>query len=399
MPTRLGSYAPARVAVRYAFRDVGNRPRQSAGDRSHADPPDGRRGARDFHAADRRLDGAARGRHRRGHLVQVAPPGTRIDATPCIALRPGAGARQPRPAAAGAAPAAVRPGHGVAGQDGRQRGARQRQRRARQPEFTLKKSPAHLSGQRGGVGSTLAVYVDGIHWTEVPSFYGQPADAQVFVIERSPDQSVTTSASATASTARGCTSGTGNVVATYRYGSGAAEPAGRAAHDDRARQPNLARHPQPGRRRRRRRPEPPRDVKTDAPARCSPSGARSRPSTTRRSPRRRRASPGRRPTGPSTPPRSAPWSRSTSATTRAASPPPPQALAGSDDPNRPVAVAAAHADRRVAVGDLGGGRRPGGRRRGRRGHRRLHRRRDRSVQPRRRWASASGCTAASSTRR
>ena len=40
--------------------------------------------------------------------------------------------------------------------------------------FTLKKSPLTYLASGAGWSSTLQVYVDGIHWSEVPSFYGQP---------------------------------------------------------------------------------------------------------------------------------------------------------------------------------------------------------------------------------
>jgi hypothetical protein len=48
-------------------------------------------------------------------------------------------------------------------------------------EFVLQKSPLTYLPAGDSYKSTLAVYVNGIQWTEVPSFYGQPPDAQVFV--------------------------------------------------------------------------------------------------------------------------------------------------------------------------------------------------------------------------
>jgi hypothetical protein len=104
--------------------------------------------------------------------------------------------------------------------------------------YTLSKSP--LTYLAGGAASTLAVYVDGVEWQEVPGFYGQPPDARVFVVSRSPDQTVTTVTFGDGVNGARPASGTGNVVATYRYGSGAAAPpAGRLTTISQP-QPNLA---------------------------------------------------------------------------------------------------------------------------------------------------------------
>src|SRR5260370_310326 len=48
-------------------------------------------------------------------------------------------------------------------------------------EFVLQKSPLTYLPAGDSYKSTLAVYVNGIQWTEVPSFYGQRPDAQVFL--------------------------------------------------------------------------------------------------------------------------------------------------------------------------------------------------------------------------
>lgn len=48
-------------------------------------------------------------------------------------------------------------------------------------EFVLKNSPLTYLPAGDSYESTLRVYVNGVEWTEVPSFYGQPASAQVFV--------------------------------------------------------------------------------------------------------------------------------------------------------------------------------------------------------------------------
>jgi Baseplate J-like protein len=94
--------------------------------------------------------------------------------------------------------------------------------------FTLAKSPLTYLASGDGTASTLTVAVDQIPWQEVPSFYGQTASAHVFVVSRSPDQAVTTVTFGDGVNGARLTSGTGNVTATYRYGSGAAgPPAGR----------------------------------------------------------------------------------------------------------------------------------------------------------------------------
>jgi Baseplate J-like protein len=90
--------------------------------------------------------------------------------------------------------------------------------------FTLAKSPlTYLRGAAGPV-STLTVTVNQIEWQAVTSFYGQPASARVFVVTRSPDQTVTTVTFGDGINGARLPSGTGNVVASYRYGSGQATP-------------------------------------------------------------------------------------------------------------------------------------------------------------------------------
>jgi hypothetical protein len=90
--------------------------------------------------------------------------------------------------------------------------------------FTLAKSP--LTYLRGDTGpkSTLTVTVNQIEWQAVTSFYGQPASARVFVVTRSPDQTVTTVTFGDGINGARLPSGTGNVVASYRYGSGKVTP-------------------------------------------------------------------------------------------------------------------------------------------------------------------------------
>jgi hypothetical protein len=106
--------------------------------------------------------------------------------------------------------------------------------------FTLAKSPLTYLASGSGPVAALAVYVDGVKWEQVPSFYGQTANARVFVVSRSPDRSVTTVTFGDGVNGARLTSRTGNVVAAYRYGSGAAgPPAGRLTTISQP-QPNLA---------------------------------------------------------------------------------------------------------------------------------------------------------------
>ena len=67
------------------------------------------------------------------------------------------------------------------------------------------------------------MFVDGIEWLEVPSFYGQAGDAKVFVTKEDAEQKTHVLFGDGTSGAR-LPTGTGNVVATYRYGSGAEVP-------------------------------------------------------------------------------------------------------------------------------------------------------------------------------
>jgi hypothetical protein len=55
-------------------------------------------------------------------------------------------------------------------------------------EFKLAKSPLTYLPAGNGYKSTLRVYVNDAEWTEVTSFYGQPADASVFVTYEDDDQ-------------------------------------------------------------------------------------------------------------------------------------------------------------------------------------------------------------------
>jgi hypothetical protein len=105
--------------------------------------------------------------------------------------------------------------------------------------FPLSKSP--LTYLASGTGSTaaLTVSVDKTQWSEVPTLYNQPPRAQVYVVERAPDQTTTIRFGDGVNGSR-LTSGIGNVVATYRYGSGAASPPAGRLTTIVQKQPNLA---------------------------------------------------------------------------------------------------------------------------------------------------------------
>jgi predicted phage baseplate assembly protein len=95
-------------------------------------------------------------------------------------------------------------------------------------DFTLQKSPvtyfvdpASLSGDR--FSSTVRVWVNQLRWSEVPSFFGELADAQVFVTREDEDGKTHVMFGDGVNGAR-LPSGVNNVVASYRFGSGAASP-------------------------------------------------------------------------------------------------------------------------------------------------------------------------------
>lgn len=105
--------------------------------------------------------------------------------------------------------------------------------------FSLQRSPLTYLFNGTGISSTLEVYVGGIAWTEVPSLFDQDPAATVYTVMLAPDGSATVTFGDGVNGAR-LPTGTGNVVASYRYGSGAASPpAGRLTTITRP-QPNLA---------------------------------------------------------------------------------------------------------------------------------------------------------------
>ena len=89
--------------------------------------------------------------------------------------------------------------------------------------FTLAKSPLTYLAAGAGQASTLTVSVAGVAWTEVSTLFRQPPGAMVFVTRQLPDGSTQVRFGDGVNGAR-LPSGTGNVIASYRYGSGAASP-------------------------------------------------------------------------------------------------------------------------------------------------------------------------------
>jgi hypothetical protein len=89
--------------------------------------------------------------------------------------------------------------------------------------FTLAKSPVTYLTNGASYASTIVVMVNGQQWTEVPHFYGQPANAQVFVTREDGNQNTSVSFGDGVNGSR-LPTGVNNVVATYRVGAGAAMP-------------------------------------------------------------------------------------------------------------------------------------------------------------------------------
>ena len=138
--------------------------------------------------------------------------------------------------------------------------------------FTLAMSPLTYLAGGSGPASTLAVHVDGVQWQEVPNFYGQSPSARVFVVSRSADQTVTTVTFGDGVSGARLTSGTGNITATYRYGSGAASPPAERLTTISQPQPNLASIQNPVAVSGGADPQAPEDVRADAPASVSTFG-------------------------------------------------------------------------------------------------------------------------------
>jgi hypothetical protein len=95
-------------------------------------------------------------------------------------------------------------------------------------DFTLQNAPvtyfadpASISGD--GFSSTVKVWVDGVQWQEVQSFYGQAASAQIFVL-REDDSGQTHVGFGDGTNGARPPTGTNNIVASYRYGAGEQAP-------------------------------------------------------------------------------------------------------------------------------------------------------------------------------
>lgn len=89
--------------------------------------------------------------------------------------------------------------------------------------FKLAKSPVTYLASGPSYASTIALTVNGLPWTEVPSFYGQPPDAQVFVATQDANQ-ITHISFGDGINGALVPTGSNNIVATYRYGGGASSP-------------------------------------------------------------------------------------------------------------------------------------------------------------------------------
>jgi hypothetical protein len=97
-------------------------------------------------------------------------------------------------------------------------------------DFTLQKTPVTYFPAAAGAAvsgdlfsSTVQVWVSGIEWTEVPTLYNQPANAQVFITKEDEQGQTHVIFGDGANGARPPTGA--NIVANYRYGSGATAPA------------------------------------------------------------------------------------------------------------------------------------------------------------------------------
>ena len=93
--------------------------------------------------------------------------------------------------------------------------------------FTLKKSPltylpSPSANSPSGLSSSLKVYVDGLQWTEVKSFFGQKEDAEIYIVRQNDkNESVVTFGDGI----HGKRLSTGaSVVAYYRHGGGSKMP-------------------------------------------------------------------------------------------------------------------------------------------------------------------------------
>ncbi|MFB3132599.1 MAG: hypothetical protein ACE10K_08785, partial [Rhodothermales bacterium] len=94
--------------------------------------------------------------------------------------------------------------------------------------FVLKKKPltytaSPTAGNESGVASSLTIYVDGVLWTEAPSFFGVEPEAQVYIV-RQDDEDESSVTFGDGKRGARLPTGVDNVVAYYRFGAGAASP-------------------------------------------------------------------------------------------------------------------------------------------------------------------------------
>jgi hypothetical protein len=90
-------------------------------------------------------------------------------------------------------------------------------------DFQLSQSPVTYLQEGAGWASTISLTVGGQPWTEVPSFYGQPANATVFVTREDDGGNTHVMFGDGVNGAR-LPTGVNNIVATYRVGADAASP-------------------------------------------------------------------------------------------------------------------------------------------------------------------------------
>jgi hypothetical protein len=89
--------------------------------------------------------------------------------------------------------------------------------------FRLAKSPVTYLAAGSTYTSTIALTVNGLPWTQVPSFYQQPGNAQVFVARQDAAQNTYVDFGDGVNGAL-LPTGINNIVANYRYGGGASSP-------------------------------------------------------------------------------------------------------------------------------------------------------------------------------
>lgn len=95
--------------------------------------------------------------------------------------------------------------------------------------FKLKKSPLTYLPGVDAATSTLKVYVDGLQWSEAPSFFGAAPNAHIYIV-RQDDAGASFAIFGDGIRGSRLPSGAGNVVAYYRYGAGKASPPAGSIH-------------------------------------------------------------------------------------------------------------------------------------------------------------------------